>query len=147
MEDAQNRELVKEFAGLWHKIFSSNKLNVCTERLADVSPIEISILRIVAENPDVILREICQRLDIVNSTLTSAVNRLEKRKLVKRIISTRDLRSFGLELTGDGSDALNDHIHGEERVLNRILGFLDNDVERDSFVKMFKKVVDKMVND
>lgn len=147
MKGMQKKELLKEFSGLWYKIFSSNKLNVCTESLADVSPIEINIMRLAAANPDIILREICQQLNIVNSTLTSAINRLEKRRFIKRIISSRDLRSFGLELTEEGRNALNDHLEGEERVLNNILESLESDEEKESFVRMFKKIVDNIVGE
>lgn len=144
MKDIDKKEQVREFAGLWYRIFSSNKLNVCTERLEGVSPIEINILRIVEENPDVILRELCRQLNVVNSTLTSAVNRLEKRKFIERVISNRDLRSFGLKITDEGKSALNEHLKGEEELLDQILDCL-NDDERNAFVKMFKKIVDSMV--
>lgn len=144
MKHTVKKEQVKEFASLWHEIFSSGKLDVCTGKLAGVTPIEIKILRIIKENPEVILREICQKLNIVNSTLTSAVNRLEKRRFVERVISNRDLRSFGLKLTEEGKEALEEHLRGEEEILSHILDTL-NDEERDNFIKMFKKIVENIV--
>jgi DNA-binding MarR family transcriptional regulator len=144
MKDIDQEEQIIEFSNLWHLIYNSNKLNLCTESLEGVSPVEISILRIVEKNPQVILREICQSLNIVNSTLTSAVNRLEKRGFIQRIISNRDRRSFGLKLTDDGKSAIDEHLKGEQQVLSSILNSLD-DGERIAFLKMFRKIVDSMV--
>jgi DNA-binding MarR family transcriptional regulator len=147
MKEKSYSELLKEFAVLWYKLFSSNKLDVCAESLADIAPVDIHILRLVAEDNDIILKEICQRLNIVNSTLTSAINRLEKRKFIRRIISKRDLRSFGLELTDQGRNALEEHAKGEEQALDKVLKSLKNDAERKAFVIMFKKIVENMIQE
>lgn len=87
-------EQVKILAEQWEKLMQSNKLNICTKKLEGTTVLEVNILKIVQKNPDIILREISEFLKIPSSTLTSAVNRLEKRNLIKRIISERDLRSL-----------------------------------------------------
>ncbi len=73
---------IRKLNKLWHDLLNSNKLNVCTYELEGATPLEVSILRVVGDNPNIILREICQKLNVVSSTLTSAINRLEKRKLL-----------------------------------------------------------------
>ncbi|MCX7708543.1 MAG: MarR family winged helix-turn-helix transcriptional regulator [Clostridia bacterium] len=145
MNIEEKDQQIEEFADLWHTIFNSSKLNVCSEKLEGVTPLDISILRVVGRNPEVILREICKELHIVSSTLTSAVNRLEKRNFIKRVITNRDLRSFGLELTELGRQALEEHTSGERKILGSILDALDSIEERETFVRLFRKIVNKTV--
>jgi ubiquinone/menaquinone biosynthesis C-methylase UbiE len=81
------------------------------------------------EKPDVILGEIVSILNIPKSTLTNAVDRLEKRNYINRIISKRDRRSYGLELTEEGHLAQKEHLDFEYTVYGRILNALDTDEE------------------
>lgn len=142
MNSNVNSEQIKTLNKHWQALFQSNKLNVCTEKLEGATLLEVSILRIVGENPEIILREISKKLNVVSSTLTSAINRLEKRKLLFRKISNRDLRSFCLELTEEGRAALDEHIRGEEEIIGRMLGAFENDAERNEFIRLFKKIAE-----
>lgn len=144
--DNDNMELqVKILAEQWEKLLQSNKLNVCAKQLEGATVLEVNVLKIVEKNPDIILREISKLLNIPSSTLTSAVNRLEKRNLLKRIISERDLRSFGLVLTEEGNSALEEHYKQEMIIINSMLEVFDDSDERESFIKLFKKLVDNIV--
>lgn len=136
---------VSMLAEQWEKLLQSNKLNICTEKLEGATALELNILKIVQKNPDIILREIGGLLKIPSSTLTSAVNRLEKRKLIKRIISERDLRSFGLELTSEGKQALDEHRKQEEMLINSMLSVFEDSKEREDFIMLFKKMVDNII--
>jgi len=138
-------EQVKILGEQWEKLLQSNKLNICSEQLEGTTVLEVNILKIVGRNPDIILREISKFLKTPSSTLTSAINRLEKRKLLKRIISERDLRSFGLALTDEGKYAIEEHYKKEGIVINSMLQVFDNSEERHSFIKLFKKLVDGII--
>jgi len=146
MSDRDSSLQVEMLAEQWEKLLQSNKLNICTKKLAGATVVEVNILKIVQGNPDIILREISKLLSVPSSTLTSAVNRLEKRKLLKRIISERDLRSFGLALTDEGAYALEEYYKQKEIAINAMLEGFDDNEERGCFIKLFKKLVDHLTS-
>lgn len=139
------KEQIKVLAEQWEKLVQSNRLNICTKKLEGTTVLEVNILKIVQKNPDIILKEISEFLKIPSSTLTSAINRLEKRNLIKRIISERDLRSFGLTLTDEAKQALNEHYKQEEILICSMLEVFEDEKERNDFIKLFKKLVDNIV--
>lgn len=147
MDENMLEQQIKTLNKLWHELLHSNKINVCTTELESVTPLEVSILRVLGENPEIILREICQKLNVSSSTLTSAINRLEKRNLLYRTINNRDLRSFGLQLTEKGSSALSEYINGEEKIIEKMLHALENNKERSEFIRLFYKIVNDIIKD
>lgn len=141
-----NKNQIEEFGRIWHTYMRKSRLNKIEQkypRVNGLTTIEISILSIVSKNPEVILREICADLDIPKSTLTSAIDRLEKRNYINRIISKRDKRSFGLELTEEGILAQKEHIEFENAIFARLLSGLDTEEERAQLIKSLKKIVTK----
>jgi DNA-binding MarR family transcriptional regulator len=113
-------------------------------KLQGISTIEMSILSIVEKKPDVILKEITQILGIPASTLTSAIDRLEKRGLLARVISKRDRRSFGLALTEDGILAQQEHRQSEALLWQKILGAFDTKEERSELMRLLAILAEKL---
>ena len=110
-----------------------------------LSPLDMHILAFIEGRPDVILKEIRDYLDIPNSTLTGLIDRLEKRGLIQRTISQRDRRSYGLKLTGKGTD-----IRKEQQLIRmqnaaKMLEALDTEEERQAFVSLMNKIGDRLV--
>lgn len=146
--DQITEEEIKGIDKVWHElIFSMQKTNeeLWKDQLEGVSTIEISILSIIERNPDVILKEIAEILDIPGSTLTSAVDRLEKRGLLIRIISKRDRRSFGLELTEEGREVQREHREREKVLWEKVLGSYETSAERRDLVRLLE-ILAKNVN-
>ncbi|QZY55069.1 MarR family winged helix-turn-helix transcriptional regulator [Crassaminicella profunda] len=142
--DSEDIQILDE---IYHSILYSlqkKKTKLFSEKLKDVTTIEISILEIIEKKPDVILKEIVEILGVPSSTLTNAINRLEKRNYVKRVISKRDRRSYGLELTGEGKIAQIEHKRGEKNLWEGILDPLDTKEERTNFLKSLKKIADSL---
>jgi DNA-binding MarR family transcriptional regulator len=142
-----NDELIEEFGNLWRMFLSySNQYNTMEEfpRIDRLTTMEISIIRIVYEREDVILKEICTMLDIPKSTLTSAIDRLEGLNYVNRTISKRDRRSYGLQLTEEGQEVKNEHIAFEKKLYGYILNALDTNDEREKFLSLFRKIVNNI---
>lgn len=106
-----------------------------------LSPIETGVLDIAAEKPDVILGEIGAALRLPKSTLTSVLDRLEAQGYLRRVISQRDRRSYGVELTSKGRTAYEVHSRFEAEVWSRTLAGLDNDAEREGFLIALRKIV------
>ncbi len=147
MTENIKQELIDELDKLWHTFifnFQNKSTSLWGKELKDATTIEISILNIVDNNPDVMLKEIKEMLNIPSSTLTSAVDRLENKQLVVRIISKRDRRSFGLELTKKGKKAQSKHIRAEKELFVKILAVLDSNKERKQFIESLNKIENKL---
>jgi len=131
-------------AGLWQGLALTNKLDVCTERLRGTSLLDVNIMRVVRKKPGILIKDIAAALNAGSSTLSSAITRLEKRGLLRRTISQNDLRSYGIELTGDGVEAIDEHYLKEIELMGVLLASLDGDDERTAFVALFGKIVKKL---
>lgn len=147
MDEKISEELIHEINDIWHYlIFSLQNKDYLLwgEDLKDATTIEISTLNIIDNKPNVMLKEIKEILDIPSSTLTNAIDRLEKKDLIKRVISKRDRRSFGLELTERGERAQQTHLKAEKELFERILKALDSTEERWAFLKSLEKIKNKL---
>jgi len=139
-----NIRQIEEFSELWHEMMKKSNLRKIEElypRFKGLTTIEISIISIVSKKPDVILGEIISFLGVPKSTLTNAVDRLEKRNYIKRIISLRDKRSYGLELTTEGELSQKEHIDFENTVYGKLLDSLDTEKEKLELFKLLRKIV------
>jgi DNA-binding MarR family transcriptional regulator len=144
-----NNEEIQALDKVWHQLIhamqkSSGKL--WKDKLDGATTLEVSILNIIEIKPDVILKDISELLGIPGSTLTNAIDRLEKRGLIRRAISKRDRRSFGLELTAEGTLAQMEHKKGEAVLWQKILGSFDSAAERRELIRLLGKLVDNLSN-
>ncbi len=140
-------EEIQRIDRVWHQLIVSlqkTSAELWKDKLEGASTIEISILSIIEQKPDVILKEITEILGIPGSTLTSAVDRLEKRGLLKRVISRKDRRSFGLELTADGRIAQKEHRISEQKLWERVLGSYETSNERKELIRLLQILADNM---
>jgi DNA-binding MarR family transcriptional regulator len=110
-----------------------------SEVLRDFRIMDLHVLAMLAENPGIKLTEICVKLDIPNSTLTTIIDRLENKVLIRRVLNTSDRRSFGFEITGEGEQIVAEHDRVHSLFATRILSFL-NESEKESLFKIFIKV-------
>jgi DNA-binding MarR family transcriptional regulator len=111
-------------------------------RLKDLSSIEMSILRILADAPDAMPTDIAKEIGVSKSTLTSAINRLEARAYIERRISTTDKRSFRLALTEEGKLAQGEHLSSERAFYTKLLGLMGSKEETTTFLRLAAKIVD-----
>jgi DNA-binding MarR family transcriptional regulator len=140
-------EEIERIDKVWHElIFSMQRTNeeLWKDKLSGISTIEISILSIMERKPDVILKDIGDRLGIPGSTLTSAIDRLEKRGLLKRVISERDRRSFGLSLTAEGKLVQDEHKKSEKLLWKKILGSYEKSEDRKELIRLLHLLVEHM---
>lgn len=147
MKDEITQSEIERLDKVYHAlIVSIQKTNdeLWKDKLQGISTVEISILSIIERQPDVILKEITKILDVPASTLTSAVDRLEKRGLLTRVISKRDRRSFGLALTKDGRIAQEEHRQSESLLWQKILGAYDTAEERGELIRLLSILAEKL---
>lgn len=133
---------IERFDKLYHTLI---KLNLNSEvsypkELKDLSTLDISVVNIAASNPDVIVREIAELLKIPNSTLTSSINRLEQKGIAKRKISSRDRRSFSLELTEEGERVQQVHCEFEQAYFESVLSKLNTQEDRKMMLDLLEKI-------
>jgi len=117
-----------------------DRLGSWSKELEGIQLLDLHILKLVDQNPEIILKEIRQELNIPHSTLTSAINRLEKRGLIERVISQRDLRSFGLILTQNGCNIRKEHGRIDRLIAAKILEALDTEEERKVLTGLLEKI-------
>ena len=121
----------------------SDRLETWSEKLEGISKMELHILLLVQGRPDIVLGEVREKLDIPNSTLTGVIDRMEKQGLVRRTISGRDRRSYGLEILERGLEVRREHDRILIMLSTKMLATLDEN-ERKTFIGLLSKVAEKM---
>lgn len=79
-------------------------IEVFLERMAPfgLRPVDFSVLSLIAHNPGITSRQLCNALGILPPNLVGMINSLEKRALVLRKPHPRDGRAMGLHLAPAG---------------------------------------------
>lgn len=141
--DKECKRQVDELNKLWHVMLTEpeyNEIEKKYENLQELSTTEISVIRIISEKEDVIIKDIVDTLRLPKSTLTSIIDRLEKRNFIVRAISDRDRRSYKLELTEKGRKVQDEHMKFEDEVYGTIILALDTFEEREELLKLIRKI-------
>ena len=121
------KDKLDELNILWHRMLIESNYKDIESKYSNIQGIstnELAIIRIISEKEEVIIKDILEVLNLPKSTLTSIIDRLEKRNLIVRAISKRDRRSYKLELTEKGKIVQDEHIKFEEEVYGKIMTFL-----------------------
>lgn len=108
-----------------------------------LSDIEREIILHMYYNPGISLKEVSAHLDVPGSTLTSALDRLEKKGLMSRIKKEEDKRSFRLVPTDVGQQMLDRKEVLHERVFTDLLSVL-NAEEQAQFVDLMDIVRERL---
>ena len=112
--------------------FSGSSLDALTS-------LDIRILRVIAENPNKQIKDILQILGIPNSTMTSIINKLEKKGILRRAYSYEDRRSYILELTDYGGKVNKEHQNLDIALAKAFLKALGNEEDQRIFAELFQK--------
>lgn len=140
-------EQIKKLNNVLHNIYKNFKklnANVEAELFEGITGTELSIIGTIGNTPGVKMKDICERLQLPASTLTNVIDRLERRDLLKRVMSKQDRRSFVLELTQAGVVVYDKHKNAEKIIFETILGALEDDKEREAFIDSLEKISNGM---
>lgn len=140
-----NQKDLDKLSEIHHKLYykmSRSKLDADFPLINGLSGLEMGILGVLTDFPSANLKEICARLAISKSTLTSAVNRLVNRGYVNRAVNTSDRRSFTLTLTETGREAQQEHIASERVIYTKILTAMDSEQEVKQLLDLFDKIAE-----
>ena len=79
-------------------------IEVFLQRMApyQLRPVDFSVLSVIAHNPGVTSRQLCNTLGILPPNFVGLLNTLEKRELVQRQPHPSDKRAMALQLTPQG---------------------------------------------
>jgi DNA-binding MarR family transcriptional regulator len=143
----KKEEMMRKTNQLLHGLIFSlhmDHLGFWSEDLNDIQPVELHLMKMISETPDIIIGEIRSTLGVPGSTMSSIVNRLEKKGLLRRIISARDRRSYGLKLTPKGIKKQAEHERVDLLLAEKILGTLNDQKERERLIMLLSQVVQNL---
>ena len=129
---------------LLHKLGVHQLIGVWSEKLGGIIPLDLHVLKLAAEKPDIIIKEIKDDMDVPGSTLTSVINRLETRGFLQRVISPRDRRSYGLILTDTGREIHHEHMKVDRLIACKILETLDSEIERKTLISLLTTITQRL---
>jgi DNA-binding MarR family transcriptional regulator len=132
-----------------HKLLKLSKYSELEEkfkRLTGLSVLEIGVINAVYYSQDIIFKDICERLKIPKTTLTSLINRLERQNYLKRLPNKSDKRSVGLELTEDGILAQQEHMQFEDAICNTIIMALGTDENRQLLFSLLDEIIKNIID-
>ena len=141
IKNGQISQFNQAFHKLWFKIMTSRPESR-SEKFKGLTFSDIHVISMAYEEPDIILKDIRERLRIPQTTLSSIVAKLEKRGFLQRIINPRDYRSFSLKLTARGNDMMKAHMELDYEQCGHMLAALDPE-ERQEFIRLFAKVANR----
>ncbi|NLW29143.1 MAG: winged helix-turn-helix transcriptional regulator [Erysipelothrix sp.] len=99
----------------------------------------LRILNIIQDNPKISTKEVAERLDIRVSSLNEHLSLLIDKELIVRTQNEKDRRTYGLELTPQGSDLL-EGLKKEKRAFYEKVEQILNDEERETMTRLLRKL-------
>jgi len=104
--------------------------------MKNLSLLEMRILRLVDEECCIPLKDIRDRFQIPNSTLTSTIKRFEAHKLISRSVNPRDGRSFIISITETGHEVNERHRKFDRMIAVRFYERLNNEAYAQQFIEI-----------
>lgn len=104
-----------------------------------LSPTEFAVLEVLYNKGDLPLQKIGEKILITSGTITYVIDKLEKKKLLKRSASTEDRRIIYAKLTDEGKRLLDEIFPIHKRYINELLSGL-SDEEKITFIQLTKKL-------
>lgn len=94
-----------------------------TEKLSvfDLTPVQYAVLYCLWENNKKSPKEIAERLKLENSTISGILERMEKKDLIKRMISKEDRRFIQIMLTEKGAALEEDVLAAVDKVNEEVM--------------------------
>ena len=137
-------EVISDLINLVRFGLRVDRMGTWSEKLEGIRLLDLHILKLAAENPEILLGEIRAELIIPNSTLTSAIDRLERKNLLERVISQRDRRSYELQLTKEGRLIREEHRRVDLLIGSLVLEAMDNEKEIELLIKLLEKILEEI---
>jgi len=131
---------------LFHRAIDLNTKNKFQSDMTlflKLNPLDQAIMNIIFEKNNISISHLTKILNKSKSTMTSAINRLEKQQLIKRKKSKVDKRVFNVFLTHLGIKLQNSHHQFENNLYHQILSALKDSHEKEIFLELLEKIINK----
>lgn len=141
---------LKKLDKIYHRLLFlslNSKLPASMEEFMRLNPLDQKIMNVIFENDNISISNMTKLLRKSKSTMTSAIKRLENKKLIRRDMSKVDKRISVLKLTNEGLLLQKGHLDYEEKLFSSILFALDDKEERKDFLDSLEKIADKLEKD
>ncbi len=141
----QNKKLKEQMEAMnraFHKIWFAvmfDRPDYKSENVQKLSLIEMHLIGLAYDKPDIIIKELREYLRVPQTTLSSIIAKLEKQGYIRRVINPRDMRSFSLEVTPKGKEIREIHKRNDMDQAKEALLALEES-ERDIFIRLIQKV-------
>jgi DNA-binding MarR family transcriptional regulator len=116
-------------------------IDMFLQRMAvyDLRPVDFSVLSVIAHNPGVTSRQLCQTLGILPPNFVALLASLQKRDLVQRLPHPSDKRAISLQLSPTGQAMMR---QAEQTVQNSELDATASlsPAERDTLMALLQKI-------
>ena len=126
---------------LWNSLLLNHNIEIYSKELKGISITEMKLLKLCYSHSEYKIKDYLQCLAIPNSTLSNMINRLVKKELIERTITSGDLRSYGLQLTDFGRKAIANHLAQESQLFEEMLTRLSPQ-EQEQFITLFAKLTE-----
>jgi DNA-binding MarR family transcriptional regulator len=100
---------------------------------------ELRVVEFLGNEGPKMMRELAQHLSVAVNSMTSIVDNLEHKKLVRRHRSEEDRRVVRVELTDTGREIYQSLVEVNLRLFRTMLGALTED-EQEIFMVLFRKI-------
>ncbi len=138
-EFSKKIEAVNEaFHRIWFSIMF-NRPDYQSENVQKLSFIEMHLIGLAYDKPDMIIKELREQLKVPQTTLSSIIAKLEKQGYLRRVINPRDMRSFSLKITAKGRRVREQHKQNDLKLAEEALLAL-REQEREIFIELIQKV-------
>ena len=135
---------VNQLDKLFHRAIYLNTKNKVQNNMSlflKLNPLDQVIMNIIFEKNIISISHLTKILNKSKSTMTSAINRLEKQQLIKREKSKIDKRVFNVSLTHLGIKLQISHHKFEKNLYGQILSALKDSHEKEVFLNLLEKII------
>ncbi len=138
---AKARELSAHFHAIRERLHGLDKCNPETSEFLNVQ--EAHVLMSIGTGGAMTMSAIARALQLTLSSVTSVVDKLEKKDFVQRGRTATDRRVVRVELTKHGRKFYDLVEEAHLRLTGSILKMLDRD-EQETLLRLFRKITDKL---
>lgn len=107
---------------------------------AELTSVQLIALAAIADGSELDATRVAEMIDFDKATIGGVVERLERKGLIERAVSTTDRRVKTLVATAAGRRLLADSMQRVERVQQQLLAPLDA-AEREVFMDLLRRIV------
>lgn len=112
-------------------------------RDSGLTPAQAHTIEMVGHSGAIKMKDLAEKIGITTGTLSVAVDRLEKKHLLRRIPHHTDRRSFLIELTPEGEACFREHHAFHLKMTREIISGL-TPFEQKTFADVIEKILKKI---